>query len=132
MAVPSSVEARIFYRCVFQRHEDALVLLTADRTTGAVYLRGFGIECIFKALVLSALAPAARTDMLGLFRGVRGHNYEWLRSQYLNNAGTRFPRQITEAFTLVNGWSTDLRYLPRTLKRREAQIFLAAGAEFIH
>ena len=62
MAVPASSEARLYYRCAFQRQEDAQILLRADRTTGAVYLAGYGRECILKALVLSALTPIAGGD----------------------------------------------------------------------
>jgi hypothetical protein len=132
MPIPASVEARLYYRCAFQRHDDARVLLRADHTTGAVYLAGYGIECILKALVLSDLAPAARSETLNSFRGARAHDYEWLRTQYLQNGGARFPREITRAFTLVNDWSTDMRYLPRTLRAEEADGFLSAAETIIH
>jgi len=132
MAVPDSIEARLFYRCAFQRHEDSQVLfLRGDRTTGAVYLAGYGVECMLKALILAALAPAPRAEMLQSFRGARTHDYEWLRTQYLENGGARFPREVNAAFTLVNDWSTDLRYLPRTLKADEAEGFLSAAASIL-
>lgn len=131
MAVPDSIEARLYYRCAFQRYEDAQILLRADHTTGAVYLAGYSIECILKALVLSDLAPAARTAMLHSFRGARAHEFEWLRTQYLEQGGSRFPKDITEAFTLVNHWSTDMRYLPRTLRAEEAVGFLSAAERII-
>jgi hypothetical protein len=127
MAIPASPEARLYYRCEFYRYEDAQILLRADRTTGA----GYGIECVLKALVLSALAPAARAAMFNSFRGARAHDYEWLRAQYLENGGARFPRETTRAFTLVNDWSTDLRYLPRTMKPDEAEGFLTAAEMII-
>ena len=38
---------------------------------------------------------------------------------------------IPEAFTLVNDWSTDMRYLPRTLKADEAEGFLSAAENII-
>lgn len=131
MGVPGSTGARLFYRCVFQRYEDAQILLRADHTTGAVYLAGYGVECILKALVLAALGPAARTATLQSFRGARAHDFEWLRTQYFENGGSRFPREITADFTLVNDWSTDLRYSPRTLKADEAKEFLAAAHRII-
>jgi hypothetical protein len=132
MAVPSSVEARLYYRCAFQRFEDAQILFVrGDRTTGAVYLAGYALECILKALVLSALTPAGREGMLQSSRGARAHDYEWLRTQYFQNGGARFPREVNEAFTLVNDWSTDLRYLPRTLKPDEAHGFLIASAHIL-
>ena len=70
--------------------------------------------------------------MLNSFRGARAHDYEWLRARYLEHGGARFPREITEAFTLVNDWSTDIRYLPRTLRAEEADGFLAAAERIIH
>jgi HEPN domain len=131
MAVPGSSDARLFYRCAFQRYEEAEVLLDADYTTGAVYLAGYGIECILKALVLMTVSAGARADMLKSFRGGKAHEYEWLRSLYLINGGARFPREITMHFTLVNDWSTDLRYTPRSVRANEAEAFLAAAVAII-
>jgi HEPN domain-containing protein len=131
MAIPASIEARLFYRCAFERYEDAQVLLRAEHTTGAVYLAGYGVECILKALILSALAPAAQSQMLKFFRGTKAHDFEWLRTQYLEGGGPRFPREIVEAFTLVNPWSTDMRYLPGKQKVEEAEGFLDAAGNII-
>lgn len=131
MAVPASIEARLYYRCAFQRYEDAEILLRADRTTGAVYLAGYGVECMLKALLLATLPPAARRLMIQSFRGPRGHDFEWLRTQYLANGGARFPREITAGLTVINDWSTDLRYLVRALKKKEATGFLNRAATII-
>jgi len=68
MAVPGSSDARLYYRCAFQRYEEAEVLLKSDYTTGAVYLAGYGIECILKSLVLMAVSSAGRSDTLRSFR----------------------------------------------------------------
>ena len=95
MAIPGSSDARLYYRCAFQRYEEAEVLLEADYTTGAVYLAGYGIECILKALVLMSVAAGDRPETLKSFRGSKAHEYEWLRSLYLTNGGARFPREIT-------------------------------------
>lgn len=57
---------------------------------------------MLKALVLMAVPAAARSDLLKSFRGSKAHEYEWLRSLYLINGGARFPREITQHFTLVN------------------------------
>lgn len=131
MAVPSSSDARLYYRCAFQRYEEAEVLLKADFTTGAVYLAGYGVECILKALVLMAVPTRARSDTMKSFRGGRAHEYEWLRSVYLTNGGARFPREITQHFTLVNDWSTDLRYIPRSVRGDEAEAFLTSAVAII-
>lgn len=125
--MPSSSDARLFYRCAIQRYDDALVLLRADHTTGAVYLAGYGIECIMKALILESAAPRRRKAILDLFHGARAHDYEWLRSVYMTNGGTPFPAEIRPHFTLANDWSTDLRYLPKVLRPDEAEGFLKAA-----
>jgi HEPN domain-containing protein len=131
MAVPASIEARLYYRCAFQRFEDAQILLRAAHTTDAVYLAGYSVECILKAILLEQRSPATRADLLTLFRGNRAHDYEWLRARYLEDGGARFPRDLTAAFTLVSAWSTDMRYLPRTLRAGEAKEFLAAAESIL-
>ena len=131
MAIPTSKDARLFYRCAVQRYEDAQILLKACHATGAVYLAGYGIECILKALLLTALAPDSQDKMLESFHGSRAHDYDWLRKQYLKKSRSPFPLEVTEAFTLVNSWSTDLRYTPQNLKMDEAGAFLAATEKII-
>jgi len=41
-----------------QRFDDALLLLEMGRTTAAVYLAGYSVECMLKALILSAVPQA--------------------------------------------------------------------------
>jgi hypothetical protein len=127
MGSPNSSDARLYYRCAFQRQEDAQILLRADHGAGAVYLAGYAVECILKALVLISVPAGIRAQTMQSFRGGKAHDYEWLRTMYLTNGGARFPREITEQFTLVNDWSTDLRYTPRTVRYDEAAEFLAAA-----
>jgi hypothetical protein len=131
MAIPNSSDARLFYRCAFQRFEEAEVLLKAEYTTGAVYLAGYAIECILKALVLAAVPVGNRPAVMRSFRGGKAHEYEWLRSLYLTNGGARFPRDITQHFTLVNDWSTDLRYTPRSVRDDDAAAFLTSAVTII-
>ena len=119
-------DARLFYRCAVQRYEDAQILLDAAHTTGAVYLAGYAIECILKSLLLSTLAVGPREAMIKSFRGAKAHDFDWLRTKYLKDRHARFPPEITEAFSLVNVWSTDLRYQPRTMKTEEAESFLGS------
>jgi HEPN domain-containing protein len=127
MAVPISSEARLFYRCAIQRFDEAQILLEAARTTGAVYLAGYGIECILKALILSVV-PSSKTDsVLQTFRGNRAHDYQWLRDEYRLKGGAVPPREVNRCFTLVNRWSTDLRYSPGNLKERDAESFFKAA-----
>ena len=127
MATPASPDARLYFRCALQRYDDAQVLLQFDHTTGAVYLAGYGVECILKALILASVPRGSRARILASFRGATAHNFEWLRTIYSQARGSRFPREINAAFALVNDWSTDLRYLPSTLKPADAEDFLRAA-----
>lgn len=131
MAVPGSREARLFYRCAFQRLGEAEVLLEYRLTTGAVYLAGYGIECILKALVLMAVPAGFRSETSNSFRGNRGHDLEWLRTLYLTNGGAQFPREIRQHFILVSSWSTDLRYSPRSVRADEAEAYVESTAAII-
>jgi HEPN domain-containing protein len=127
MASPRSKDARLFYRCAFQRFEDAQLLFRNERSTGAVYLAGYGVECILKALILSVVAPKNVGAILGSFKGHRAHDYEWLRSVYRQNGGASLPRETNRCFTLVDIWSTEIRYYPGTVKERDADRFITAA-----
>jgi hypothetical protein len=126
MASPRSKDARLFYRCAFQRYEEAEVLLRARYTTGAVYLAGYTVECILKALILSVVPPGQTSAVLESFRGHRAHDYEWLKLVYRQHGGALPPREVNRNFTLVDRWSTALRYAPGTLKEEDARSFLKA------
>ncbi len=127
MAKPSSSDSRLFHRCARQRYDEAKVLFEAERNTGAVYLAGYSIECILKSLILAASPPVKRTGIIKTFRGVKAHDYDWLRSYYLKKGGAQFPRDVTRHFASVNVWSTELRYLPREVRAHEAQEFLKSA-----
>jgi len=77
VAMPSSAHTRRFYRVAKQRFGDALLLLEMGRTTAAVYLAGYSVECMLKALILSAVPQAQEEEILGRFRGASAHDYEW-------------------------------------------------------
>lgn len=131
MAIPTSSDARLFYRCAIQRYEEAEILFRANYTTGAVYLAGYGIECILKALILSVVPSNRVAVVLDSFRGHRAHDYEFLREQYYRNKGARFPRGVGRHFTMASYWSTNLRYRPGMIKLSDTEEFLAAVAAII-
>jgi HEPN domain len=131
VVLPKSNEARIFYRCAKQRFEEAKVLDENSYGTGAMYLAGYGVECILKALILDSLAAKPKAEILKEFRGQRAHNFDWLRNQYRNAGGPPFPRQITEAFLLVTDWSTDLRYMAGVRDPDDVAAFLSATEAII-
>lgn len=124
MAVPRSAHARLFYRAAKERYNDALLLFELQRTTAAVYLAGYSVECILKSLILSATPAARQQEVLETFRGGRAHDYDWLSGLYADRAGSRIPTTITPHFSRVNTWSTDMRYAPGTVMTREAKTFL--------
>lgn len=134
MTVPVSPHARLFYRCAFQRLYEARILQdrAEQSTIGAVYLAGYGVECILKALILNALPMVKQSEILRLFRGDRAHDFGWLRSLYLQQGGARFPPAVVRAFDLVSEWTTEIRYVPKHLKPAESERFIKAAGEIFY
>lgn len=128
MPVPSSPNARLFYRAAMQRLEDAEFLLASERTTAAVYLAGYGVECILKSLLVSVVPRSQEDELLAMFRGARAHDFDWLRRQYRQRGGPGEPRLTAEHFIRLASWSTELRYSPRSISLRESRTFLDSAA----
>ena len=124
MGLPQSSEARRYYRAGKQRLDDAQFLLEGKRTTGAVYLAGYTVECMLKALLLANVSARRRNELLGEFRGSRAHNIEWLGALYRRHVRGVIPRNITRHLSRVASWSTDLRYASGLVKAREADEFM--------
>lgn len=131
MALPTSEHARRFYRAAKQRFDDALLLLEMRRTTAAVYLVGYSVECMLKALILSVVPRGQEAEVLGMFRGTRAHDYEWLLRLYVDKGGAKIPPPVVPHFARVNSWSTDMRYTPGTIAVREAQAFVDSATEIL-
>ena len=131
VALPSSEPARRLYRAAKQRFDDALLLLEMGRTTAAVYLAGYSVECMLKALILAAVPQAQAEEVLGLFRGARAHDYEWLLHLYAEKGGAQIPPSVVPHFARVNSWSTDMRYVPGTIALREAHAFVDAATTIL-
>ena len=124
MGLPHPKEARLYCRAAKQRAEDADMLLDGGRTTGAVYLAGYTVECFLKALILAGAAPRLRQKLLKDFHGGRAHNLEWLGALYRQHVHSAIPRQVAEHLTRAASWSTDLRYAAGALKKRDADEFM--------
>jgi HEPN domain-containing protein len=110
MSLPHAEEAREFYQAAKQRLADSYLLLDHGRTTGSMYLAGYAVECMLKALVLSALPRRHRAGMIGAWiqRG-KGHDLEWLKRRYNQLGGPGLPSDIKGRLMLVNTWSTSWR-----------------------
>ena len=132
MGVPGSRDARLFYRCALKRFEEARILRKAGQTTGAVYLAGYGIECMLKALILNNLPDEKQEETLREFRGRQAHDYHWLRKKYAQNGGSQISTELKHGFTLIFAWTTELRYVPKTMKDSEADAFLKIAEDFFH
>lgn len=126
MALPQAPEARPFYQSAWQRLEDAEYLLNVKRTTGAVYLAGYAVECLLKALILAATSRGQRRAVADTFRGAKAHDLDWLRVKYLRTGGPPVPADVLQAFSVVNRWTTVLRYLARAIELAEARAFFRA------
>jgi HEPN domain-containing protein len=131
MALPHAKESQPFYRTAKQRFTDAMFLLDNDRTTGAVYLAGYGVECMLKALVLSIAPRTRRAKIVASFRGARAHDFEWLQRLYRDLGGPTFPQDIRERFVHVATWTTDFRYRPGMIEHADAIEFLDAAKAII-
>ena len=131
MALPQFGEARRFYRAALERFEDAEFLYQVNRNTASVYLAGYGVECILKAVILASIAsPRDRREQIGEFRGARAHSYEWLKQRYAELGGG-LPGNLRRSFSRVNSWATDMRYMAGTVKSKDAKLFLDAALEII-
>jgi HEPN domain-containing protein len=124
-------EPRRFFRAAEQRLEEAQFLLEyGDYTTAAVYLAGYAVECMLKALILASEPESRHPQTMKSFRGVLGHNFHWLRGQ-LAKRHVPLSAKIGKSLKEVNGWTTNLRYDPATHKRADAEEFLATVEQII-
>jgi HEPN domain-containing protein len=130
MAIPRFPEVRRFYQVALQRFEDAEILCRNGRNTGGIYLAGYAVECILKALLLASVAAPRHRALVKTFSGSKAHDFEWLK-QELGKRHVQIPADTARRLASVNTWSTDLRYVAGSKRSAEAQAFLAAAAEII-
>ena len=97
---PCSRKQECFNQSARQRLEDGQFLFEGRRNTGAVgYLAGYAVECMLKAMILSALPARKRKMMLDSFRGQQAHDYEWLKAKYWECQGLTVPRARSNAIS---------------------------------
>jgi hypothetical protein len=131
MALPRAPDARSYYQAAKQRFEDACFLLEADRTTGAIYLAGYCVEGMLKALILSVIPARKAPDVLRSFRGPKAHDYDWLKKRYFGFGGPPLPTAVAKAFTFVNTWAVTIRYEAGAARFRDAERFLDSTKEIM-
>lgn len=126
MGMPHDIEARRFYRVAYQRLEDgSLMLEKLGRPKGAVYLAGYAVECILKALLLAATPLHDRSVVARSFRGAIAHDLRWLRNQ-LSARNVTMPLRVKQELTYVESWSVELRYEPGEGGYEDAQQFTSS------
>ena len=68
MAMPADIDARRYYRVAYQRLEDGNLLFEKlARSNAAIYLSGYAVECILKALLVSATPVKQRPALWRAF-----------------------------------------------------------------
>lgn len=128
MAVPRDPVAKKYYRAAVQQLDDArVVLAVTERTTAAVYLAGYCVECLLKALVLTQTPPGQREAVQ---QQLLTHNFELLLAMYLARGGATVPKSVRADLSVVGTWQPRLRYDPGTIPAPEATTFLSAVGRF--
>ena len=125
MSTPRSPIPRKYYRVSYQRFEEAEVLFGAGYYQGAVYLAGYAVECMLKALILIGSAEKDHASIEAEFHGQRGHQYEWLRYRYAQTRNPGLPSETGQSLAFVQTWDTSMRYNPGLGDRADASRFLA-------
>jgi hypothetical protein len=128
MPIPKDANARRFYRVAYQRLEDGQLLMTKDfeRPAAAIYLTGYAVECMLKALLLMATPARHRAEAVKSFRGALAHDLLWLRDR-LGSAKVRFPAVESKELVYLSSWSTEMRYEPGPGDAEEAARFIRAA-----
>ena len=124
MSTPTPAIPRRFYRVAYQRLQESEVLFDAGFCIGSVYLAGYAVECMLKALVLNSLPEKDHKTVEAEFRGKRAHEYEWLRHRYAQTNAPGLPVAISESLAFVSTWETSLRYEPGLGEPEDASRFL--------
>jgi hypothetical protein len=132
LPLPNISEAQPFYRAALHRFEDAEFLLQGKPTTGAVYLAGYSVECMLKAMAVASTPRNQRRRLWKEFRGAKAHDFEWLKRQCSIYWKGGLPGSLARHFSRVNTWSTALRYDSTATKEAGARGFLTSAAEIMN
>jgi len=132
MGIPKDINARLYYRVAYQRLEEGqLILKELQRPRAAIYLTGYAVECIAKALIVTITPPKERESAIESFRGGQGHDLEWLRTR-LAERGSVMPADIRRDWTYVTSWTVDLRYEPGPGSMNDAERFLKSAESILN
>ena len=114
-----------FIRAATQRL-DAARFLSPNYSLDKVYLAGYAVECSIKSLILANTSPTEQAETLEeISHGAGAHNIDILRG-ILARKVPRIPAVVFSAMTEISReWSTNLRYIGKSVPSEEAERFLA-------
>jgi HEPN domain-containing protein len=100
---------------------------SSTRGHEVVYLSGYVVECVLKALLLSRTPRKKHPAELKRLKEELGHNLEQLKNE-LSQKGVELPREQKENLKRVRpNWSSEMRYDVRRWKREDAERVVAAA-----
>jgi hypothetical protein len=123
------------------RLEDAHALAAAQRWRGAMYMAGYGVECLLKSRLMHMYGCKHLTaldrelERRGLLRppaSVFTHHLESLLRLINGFDRLRQNHEYWRLFNLVNRWVPAWRYAPDQSSPRDAVAFLAAVEKLCH
>lgn len=127
-----------FLRVAIERLKDAQCLQRGGRTTGALYVAGYVIECALKALILRNTPLTGKNATLEGFKGSKAHDYEHLRAECRSRSIPDWSKNVHKAFVLANTkWSLKnikegmRRYDPGRADQQDAEDLIEAAQVFL-
>jgi HEPN domain-containing protein len=133
MAMPMDADARRYYRVAMKRLGEAeLIFNKLNLAHASVYLAGYAIECIVKALIVVRTEVASRGSMLNTLKTDKrfGHNLRGLRAALVQR-GVALPRSVATEFLFASTWSEQMRYDPSERDLPDAEKFLKAARTIV-
>ena len=97
--------------------------------TEVMYLSGYVVECVLKAVLLSNIPKSKHGAMIERFKTEIKHNLEKLKDAVAKKK-IEMPRDKKEAFRRVCGvWSSEMRYDAVNRLRENAELVAQAAGE---
>ena len=128
MGIPQDKNALKYYRVAKQRLNEAeLILSKAELPAAAIYIAGYAVECILKALLLIQTPAGKRTGMLKSLKDDFGHDLYGLY-EGAQGRGANPPPGVSRELSYVSSWSPEQRYTPGPGNPKDAQRFIKSAS----